>query len=257
MSLIHITTMNGAVATDESEMFPISPREAVIAMGRMCRYAGHLACSTLTHSLLVAGLGAEYATIPGDKKPRPTEEWVTSVFVAGLVHDVHEIFTGDFVGTKPDWLRKMQDAIDLQLWRQVGLRGQMMSTDKIVRDTLLAKFVHRVDLMARFCEARQYAGITAFSVFTNVPGFCIPVMGPMGSHAEKFLDSGWGRLHNMSAEESQITFRRFLGRCLEVFRAVFTGSLEIQIGVMHDWMGKVWFAKDAQARRDFLAQLKA
>lgn len=116
-----------------------SSLEIAIVSGRICRYAGNLPCSLLTHVMVGARV------VWGLMRQRTKEERLQT-FSWWMLHDAHEVITGDFVPHKCDEVSEWQAQIDRAL--SLVYRIPMELVDMVV--------VHDADLYSRALEAGFY-----------------------------------------------------------------------------------------------------
>lgn len=149
--------MSGFHHSPENVRVP-SPREIAIVLGRLCRYAGNLPCSVLSHVMIGAPL--VWGRVRGG--PRDTAKMT---FAWWMLHDAHEAVTGDFASHKSE---------DVEAWQEI-IDHAIAEKYQIDFAEVQWSIIKEVDLLTRYLEAEHYGSIEFFDAFkTHVGGYMVP-----------------------------------------------------------------------------------
>ncbi len=158
MFAVEITDMSGWQQSPGEIRTP-SSLEIAIVTGRICRYAGNLPCSLLTHIMVGARvvwhLLQQTGAVEGER---------LQTFCCWMLHDSHEVITGDFAPHKCDELKKWQKDIDDAVAVVYGIDFEHVDLD----------LIHGADLLARWLEARFYGSDAFFKTFEEHHEYDVP-----------------------------------------------------------------------------------
>ncbi len=155
-----------------------SSLEIAIVTGRICRYAGNLPCSLLTH--VMVGTRVVWHLL---RQTGASKDVRLNTFCWWMLHDAHETITGDFVFQKAVEMKKWQDAIDEAISVVYGIDFEHVD-GTLIRGT---------DMISRWLEARFYGSDAFFKTFEAQPGY--EVSSPaMVSETGGIFRSDFGRL---------------------------------------------------------------
>lgn len=133
-------TFSGIEITPENLSCP-TDKDITIQMGRQCRYGGALPWTTLAHSVLVGEIVVM-------RQPN------LHTWAAGMLHDAHEIATGDALYPfKEDRTRLIQRCLDQIIHKKYGLDPNQIDLEAI-------KWADEAALVAEVivAERQEYLG---------------------------------------------------------------------------------------------------
>lgn len=148
--------MSGWYQVPEKIRIP-SSLEIAVVLGRLCRYAGNLPCTVLTHVMV----GARLIWHRMKQEPRDCRE---ETFSWWMLHDAHESITGDFAVHKCEDIREWQEKIDAELRSVYGISTKLVDMDAI----------RIVDLEARWLEVKYYGSEHFLKGFEGADGYEAP-----------------------------------------------------------------------------------
>ena len=155
--VVRMIDMSGYHQSPENVRVP-SPREIAIVLGRLCRYAGNLPCSVLSHVMIGAPL-------VWGKVRSGSRDTAEMTFAWWMLHDAHEAVTGDFASHKSEEVEEWQETIDRAIAEEY----------KIDPDKVRWSVIGEVDLLARYLETEHYGSIEFFKAFkTHADGYKVP-----------------------------------------------------------------------------------
>jgi hypothetical protein len=135
--------------------------QIAVVLGRLCRYAGQLPCTVLTHTLVGARVLWEEA-----KREDLSKWWREQTWAWWILHDVHECITGDIVH-KNNEVRSWQEKIDDAVAAEFGVDGACVDLE----------MVKRVDLQMRWLEAKFYGAGAFLQRFKRTNAYIRPSPG--------------------------------------------------------------------------------
>lgn len=162
-----------------------SPLEIAIVTGRICRYAGNLPCSLLTH--IMVGARLVWYMMRAE-----LEEARLETFCWWMLHDSHEVITGDFVFEHTEAMLKWQAEIDAATAAVYGINPMLVDEDVI----------HKVDLYCRWLEAHHY-GSKAFIATHDAHYKHEPPPPEMQRKTVGIFRSEFGRLSTCVTDENE------------------------------------------------------
>lgn len=136
---MEMTDMSGWQQSPKEIRTP-SSLEIAIVSGRICRYAGNLPCTLLTHVLV----GARVVWHLLRKKSAASEQRLET-FSWWMLHDAHEVITGDVVVQQREDMIEWQEKIDAANRAVYGINPTMVD----------GEIIRQADLMARWLEAKH------------------------------------------------------------------------------------------------------
>jgi hypothetical protein len=156
---MEMTDQSGFQQSPENIRVP-TPREIAIVLGRICRYAGNVPCSVLTHVFVGAPLVWDKARHLSEDRKKATMSW-------WFLHDAHEAITGDFAVCKPNRVEEWQWLIDLAIFKEYGIDFE--NIDFVI--------IKGVDLLTRYLEAEYLGGNVFFETFKQYHEYAVPTAG--------------------------------------------------------------------------------
>ena len=183
MFAVEMADMSGWLQSPEEIRVP-SSLEIAIVSGRICRYAGNLPCSLLTHIMV----GARVVWRLMEQK---TEEERSQTFSWWMLHDAHEVITRDFVPHKCPKVVAWQAAIDEEVAATFRISSALV--DMIA--------VHDADLYSRSLEANHYGTEKFKETFREHAETLVPSPA-MVRETIGIFRSGFGRLSACVTDEN-------------------------------------------------------
>lgn len=153
---MRMVDMSGAYQTPEKIRVP-SSLEIAVVLGRLCRYAGSLPCTVLTHVMI----GARMVWHRMKQEPQDLR---LQTFSWWMLHDGHEAITGDFATHKCKDIREWQEQIDEALRSAYSIDMELVDMDVI----------RSVDMKARWLEVKHYGSEIFVEGFSAAVGYAMP-----------------------------------------------------------------------------------
>ena len=163
-----------------------SSLEIAIVTGRICRYAGNLPCSLLTH--VMVGARVVWHLL---RQMSSAKDQLYETFCWWMLHDAHEVITGDFAPHKCNEIREWQKHIDDAMSVVYGIDFAHVDVD----------IIHGADLLARWLEARFYGPDAFFKTFEEHHEYDVPSPA-MVSETGGVFRSEFGRLSRCMTDEN-------------------------------------------------------
>lgn len=161
-----------------------SSLEIAIVSGRICRYAGNLPCTLLTHIMVGARL------VWYMMRSRPSDARLET-FAWWMLHDTHETITGDFVFEHSEAMLKWQDEIDAAIAAVYGINPMLVE----------AEIIREADLFSRWLEAKHYGSDKFFE--TMVEHYDHPIPPPeMERKTVGIFRSPFGKMSGCALDEN-------------------------------------------------------
>ena len=153
---VEMTDMSGWQQTPREIRVPL-PMEIAIISGRICRYAGNLPCSLLTHVMVGAYVVWDLLRTRVCFSVERTFGW-------WMLHDAHETITGDFASHKCKEMKAWQEKIDDAIAAVYGIG---------LKDVDL-EVIDEADLMSRWLEAKHYGSDRYMEAFEKTNTYAVP-----------------------------------------------------------------------------------
>ena len=164
-----------------------SPLEIAIVSGRICRYAGNLPCSLLTHVLV----GARVVWHLLRHKSAAMEQRLET-FAWWMLHDAHELITGDFAPHKCNDVKAWQTRID-------DANACIYGIDRDLVDEVV---IHSADLLSRWLEAHFYGSAKFMETFEAHHKYTVP-SPEMQRETIGIFRSEFGRFSSCVVDENE------------------------------------------------------
>jgi hypothetical protein len=195
--MIRMIQTNGMVVTEDTTWDKLeldAPMDIAMSMGRICRYAGQIPVSVLSHSLLVGGIiASQYRMVNMETWNDLTDTLaMAKAWAFGMLHDVHETIVGDIVWIdRPEWYHNLTREID----RCVHTRARLHAPGEG-----MVKCIKIADMMSRWFEVTTH-GTEAFkAAFESVGAAWLKPEGPIVELGQRFMNGGYAKLDRTSVD---------------------------------------------------------
>lgn len=156
--------------------------------GRICRYAGNIPCTLITHLMIGARVVWRLVNAVG----KPTDRDRIETFAWWMLHDAHEVITGDFIFTKSEemdvWQREIDDAISCTY----GIDFKYVDVE----------LIHGADLLCRWLEVKHYGSAAHMKTYEEHYAYDIPSPA-MVQETQRIFESEFGRMSSCVVDDNR------------------------------------------------------